>query len=79
MFYAGESPAEALAAPAGDQRRYYAGLRDAIRNGAPPPVSDAQALAVMAVLEAGIESAKSGKSVALPLDDEEKASFTRAE
>ncbi len=79
LFYAGESPAEALAAPAGDQRRSYAGLRDAIRNGAPPPVSDAQALAVMAVLEAGIESAKSGKSVALPLDDEEKASFTRAE
>jgi predicted dehydrogenase len=78
MLYAGESPAETISAPAGDQRHYYAGLRDAIRNGASPPVTDAQALAVMAVLEAGIGSARSARSIAIPLTDEERESFSQA-
>ena len=78
LLYAGESPAETIFAPAGDQRRYYADLRDAIRTGTPSPVTDAQALAVMAALEAGIESARNGCAVALALNDEERESFNRA-
>ena len=69
---------QALPAPPGDQRSYYAGIRDAIRGIAPSPVTDAQALAVMAVLEAGIASAREGRAVALALDDEERQSFGSA-
>lgn len=79
LLYPGDAPSETIIAPAGDQRRYYAGVRDAIRSNAPSPVTDAQALAVMAAVEAGVESSRNGCAVALPLDDEERESFTRAE
>ena len=75
QLFAGDGSVQAVATPAGDQRAYYAGLRDAIRHGASPPVTDAQALAVMAVLEAGVESARTHRSVALALDDEERHAF----
>lgn len=51
--------------PAGDYRAYYAGLRDALLGRAPPPVSLDEALAVMRVLQAGIDSAAEGRVVAL--------------
>lgn len=75
LLYPGDAPMETLAAPRGDQGRYYAGMRDAIRGLAPPPVTDAQALAVMAVLEAGAQSARDGCVVGIPLDDEERQAF----
>lgn len=75
LLYPGDAPVEAIPCPPGDQRLYYAGLRDAIRGIAPPPVTDAQALAVMAVLEAGTTSARTGCAVELALDDEERESF----
>lgn len=77
LLYPGDAPVEALATPRGDQGRYYAGIRDAIRGLAPPPVTDAQALAVMAVLEAGVEFARLRCAVAPSLDDEERESFGR--
>jgi predicted dehydrogenase len=43
-------------APAGDYPAFYAGMRDAIRNGTPPPVTAADALRVMRVIEAGLLS-----------------------
>jgi len=52
-------------APAGDYRAFYAGIRDAIRDGAPPPVTVDEALDVMRVLQAGIDSAANGRVVAL--------------
>jgi predicted dehydrogenase len=61
--------------PAGDHRRYYAAIRDAMRSDAPNPVPPIQALAVMAVLEAAIASAQSGERQAIPLADEERAAF----
>lgn len=61
--------------PAGDHRRYYAGIRDALRGSAPNPVPPIQALAVMAVIEAAIESAASGASRAIPLTDSERTAF----
>lgn len=51
--------------PAGDYRMFYAGIRDAIRHGAPPPVSVDEALDVMRVLQAGIDSAVTGCVVPL--------------
>jgi len=50
---------------AGDYRMFYAGIRDAIRDGAPPPVTVDEALDVMRVLQAGIDSAANGRVVAL--------------
>lgn len=75
QLFPGEGPVEELASTAGDQRLFYAGLGDAIRAGTPAPVTDAQALAVMAVLEAGIASARSGCTAKLALSDEEREAF----
>jgi len=62
--------------PAGDHRRYYAGIRDALRGSAPNPVPPIQALAVMAVLEAAILSAESGEQKTVPLTAAEQTAFT---
>lgn len=52
-------------APTGDWRRYYAGVRTALLDGTPPPVTADEAHAVMRVLQAGIESAATGRVVPL--------------
>jgi len=46
--------------------RFYEGVVDAIRTGAPPPVDPADAVLTIEVLEAARESAHSGKVVKLP-------------
>lgn len=53
---------------AGDYPAYYAAVRDCIRHGAPNPVPPAQALAVMALLDAGAQSAAERREIdcALP-------------
>ncbi|MES2291761.1 MAG: oxidoreductase [Pseudomonadota bacterium] len=61
--------------PAGDHRRYYMSIRDALRGIAPNAVPPIQALAVMAVLEAAIASAANGNSARIPLTEEERAAF----
>lgn len=50
--------------PPGDYRACYAAMRDAVLGLGPPPVAIEQALAVMRVLEAGCESATSGRAIA---------------
>lgn len=50
-------------APHGDQSRYYAGIDAALRGRAPNPVPPAEAIAVMAVLEAALTSAREGRVV----------------
>ncbi|GBR66921.1 oxidoreductase [Gluconobacter kanchanaburiensis] len=55
----------------GDQRRYYAGIADALTGIGPNPVPPIQALAVMAVIEAANRSAFEKKSVGLDLTKEE--------
>ncbi len=47
---------ESVAGPPGDYRAFYDGIAAALTAGAPNPVPPAEALAVMEVLEAGIES-----------------------
>ncbi|CAN5845576.1 oxidoreductase [soil metagenome] len=66
VFVAGEeeSPAE-LPAPAGDYLEYYAAIRDAVRRDGEPPVTPAQAVEVMDLIEAGIRSSAEGRMVGL--------------
>ena len=63
------------AAPPGDQSRYYALLRDAVRGTGDNPVPPAQALAVMAVLEAASASAAQGCILAPALTEAERQAF----
>ena len=79
LFYNGrDSQPLELALPAGDQRQYYFGIRDAIRNQGTNPVSPAQAVAVMAVLETVIESSTSGEALPLPLTEAEQAAWQQS-
>lgn len=52
--------------PAGDYRAFYDGIAAALAGTGPNPVPPEQALAVMEVLEAGLDSAERGCEVALP-------------
>lgn len=52
-----------VAAPRGDQSQYYAAVRDALLGYGSNPVPPAQAIAVMAVLEAAFRSARDGRVV----------------
>jgi len=63
----------ALPAPAGDHRRYYIALREAILGHGPNPVTPIQAIAVMAVLETA--ALVSSDRHALPLTDRERTQW----
>ncbi len=52
-------------AEAGDYRAYYAGMRDAILQGGPVPVTPQQALEVMQLIELGIRSSEERREIAL--------------
>lgn len=58
----GAAPTE-ISLPAGDYQQYYAGIRAAIRERGPNPVPAEEAIAVMAVLETAIDSAKAGRTL----------------
>lgn len=64
-----------IVTPAGDQRAYYAAVRDAIHGACANPVPPAQAVAVMAVLEAAVAAAETGAAVAPDLTDTERAQW----
>lgn len=64
--------------PDGDQRQFYAGVRDALRGISTNPVPPVQALAVMAVVEAGIVSSREGRRMALSLTQAERAAYDRS-
>jgi len=57
---AGERPV-----PAGDYGRFYAAVREAIVSGAPAPVTAAEAIRVMSVIEAGLRSSDGQRAVAV--------------
>jgi len=64
IFFAGDGSAPVeVAAPPGNYLAYYAAIRDAIRGEGAPPVTPAQATALMAILEAGIRSSDQGRVV----------------
>jgi predicted dehydrogenase len=59
--------------PVGDQRPYYAGVRDAILEGRPAPISGEHGVAVMAILEASFASGAEGRVLPIPLTPGERA------
>lgn len=59
--------------PRGDQRAFYAAMRDAIRGEGAPPVSVRDAVAVMAVLEASFASGAQGRVLPIALTAAERA------
>jgi predicted dehydrogenase len=77
LFDGATGEIELVSAADGDYRRYYEGVRDAILGAAPNPVTPTEAIAVMAVIAAGEESAALGRSMPLPLTEVEAAQFQR--
>lgn len=61
----------------GDQSAYYRAITDALSSGMPNPVPPAEALAVMAVLDAAAKSAAQGCAIVPDLTREERASLVR--
>jgi predicted dehydrogenase len=69
---------EIMAAIDGDYRRYYLGIRDAITDGGPNPVPPAEAVALMALIEAGVVAASTGSAQTLALTAAERTAFQAA-
>ena len=65
----------ALKAVPGDQRGYYAALREALRGRAPNPVTPAQGATAIALIEAALAAHGEGRRVAPELTDEERAAW----
>ncbi len=75
IFDGASGETELLAAADGDYRRYYEGVRDAIRGEGPNPVPPAEAIAVMAVIAAGEDSVAIGRTMPPPLTEAEIAAY----
>ena len=67
-----------LPSPPGNERLFYAAVRDAILHGTPPPIPARDAVAVMAILETSFQSGAEGKVLLLPLTPGERAEWTTA-
>jgi predicted dehydrogenase len=61
-----------LKAVPGDQRGYYAALREALRGRAPNPVPPAQGATIIALIEAALRAESEGRRVAPDLRDDER-------
>jgi predicted dehydrogenase len=72
LFYDGTGGEQCLATPVGDQRRFFSGIVEALHNTAPNPVPPLEALAVMAALDAAVDSARRGRSADVPLTAAER-------
>ena len=66
----------ALKAVPGDQRGYYAALREALYGHAPNPVPPAQGATVIAVIEAALRAEDQGRRVVPELRDDERAAWS---
>lgn len=64
LYSGAEARAEVVESAPGDYLRYYALLRDAILQGNAPPVTTAQALQVMSMLEWGVRSSNERREIA---------------
>ncbi|MGC9270885.1 MAG: oxidoreductase [Acidiphilium sp.] len=74
VVYGSEGERSVPATP-GDQRRFYELVAAALRGEGAGPVRPIEALAVMAVLEAGAMSARNGVTARLALTDAERAAW----
>jgi predicted dehydrogenase len=75
ILYDGNGGERLIPALAGDQSQYYAGIHAALRTSAPNPVTPLQAIAVVAVIEAAVLSAQTGKAIAPDLSDDERVTL----
>lgn len=75
IWHGGDGSIRTLATQAGDQRAFYAGVRDAIRGRTHYPVPAIQALAVMAVVEAAVMSSATGTAADIGLTEAERFSW----
>ena len=75
LVYDRNGTPRSLPTTAGDQRLYYKGIVDALSGNARNPVTPIQALAVMAVIEAAAESARTGTSVEIAMTAQERAKW----
>ncbi len=64
--------------PAGDEREYYIGIRDAMLGKCPPPIPVRDAVANMAILETSFDSGARGQVLPLPLTPDERAEWVQA-
>ena len=71
----GTGSSRTVKAARGDQRGYYAALREALHGRAPNPVTPAQGAGVMAIIEAAMRSDAEGRRVAPDLRDEERVAW----
>lgn len=65
LTLAGEAEPRIVVGPAGDYRRFYSGIRDAIRGAGPNPVPALEAVEVIEIIEAGLKSGRTGARVDL--------------
>jgi predicted dehydrogenase len=66
-----------VAAERGDQRGFYMALVQALRGQGPAPVQAHEAIAVAAVIDAGVQSAAEHRAVAIDLSDAERQAWHR--
>ncbi|MBE7730298.1 oxidoreductase [Komagataeibacter sp. FXV3] len=78
LVFDGAAAPCALPAPPGDQRIYYAMLRDAIMGRGHNPVPPIQAVALMAVLETCVLSSHRRMALPLPLTEQERQDWLQA-
>ena len=71
----GADSERSVPATPGDQRRFYKLVAEALQGNGPGPIRPIEALAVMAVIEAGVTSARDGVAAPLPLTDKERATW----
>jgi len=72
LLYDAAGRQKSLSTPPGNQLRYYRELHEAIAAAGPNPVPRHQILAVMAVIDAGRRSARTGRRTELALSPEER-------
>ncbi|MFW0794952.1 oxidoreductase [Gordonia sp. CPCC 205515] len=73
ILYDADGASSTMPTPPGDQLQYYRLLQRAIALGDPNPVPPHQALGVMAVIEAAVTSARTGRRTELALTADERA------
>lgn len=74
-LFAGDAAGIEMAVPPGAYQHYYAGLRDAVLGTGANPVTPAQAVATMSVLETAAEAVSAECWLSLPLTDDERRAF----
>lgn len=77
VIYNADQQSIRIPTPQGDQRQYYFQICEALSHGKVNPVSPVQAIAVMAVLEAAVQSSDTGRVQKVGLTEDEVSEFKK--